>query len=89
MAYCTDVSSIPDETYGQLQDLDVLVIDALRYRSHPTHMTVEQALEEIQNIQPRRAYLTHIAHDILHEDLQGKLPENIFLAYDGLVVRCE
>lgn len=84
IAYCTDVSSIPPESFPLLADLDVLVIDALRYRHHPTHLTVDQALELIDRLRPGRAYLTHIAHDILHADLQPRLPENVHLAYDGL-----
>ncbi|MEE9212843.1 MAG: MBL fold metallo-hydrolase [Phycisphaeraceae bacterium] len=88
LAYCTDVSSIPPETYPRLAGLDVLVIDALRYRHHPTHLTVDQALEQIEQIKPRRAYLTHIAHDIMHADLEPRLPEHVFLAFDGLVVGC-
>ena len=78
IAYCTDVSRVPPETYPLLRDLDILVIDALRYRHHPTHMTVDQALEAIDQIKPRRAYLTHIAHDIRHADLEAKLPEHVF-----------
>ncbi len=86
VAYCTDVSGFPPPSYRQLQGLDVLVIDALRYRHHPTHLTVDQALNEIEAIAPRRAYLTHIAHDIQHADLAERLPEGVFLSYDGLVV---
>ena len=86
IAYCTDVSSIPPQTYPLLEDLDVLVLDALRYRHHPTHFTVDQALEQIGQIQPRRTYLTHIAHDISHADLDGRLPEGVQLGYDGLAV---
>ena len=86
LAYCTDVSSIPPETYPLLEGLDVLVIDALRYLHHPTHMTVDRALETIEQVKPRRAYLTHIAHDIQHADLEAKLPEHVFLAFDGLTV---
>lgn len=89
IAYCTDVSQIPPESYPLLEDLDVFVIDGLRYRPHPTHMTVEEALRQIAILRPGRAYLTHIAHDILHADLQPRLPENVFLSYDGLLVRCE
>ena len=88
LAYCTDVSRIPPESYQLLQDLDVLVIDALRYRHHPTHQTVDQALDQIEQIRPHRAFLTHIAHDILHADLEAKLPEHVFIAFDGLVVGC-
>lgn len=86
LAYCTDVSSFPPESYPLLEGLDVLVIDGLRYRHHPTHLTIEQALEQIERIQPGRAYLTHMAHDIKHADLESKLPEGVFLPYDGLVV---
>ena len=86
LAYCTDVSNFPPKTYPLLENLDVLVIDALRYRHHPTHLTVDQALEVIDQVKPRRAYLTHIAHDISHADLEAKLPEHVFLAFDGLTV---
>ncbi len=86
LAYCTDVSSIPPETYPLLAELDVLVIDALRYRHHPTHLTVDQALQEIAQIRPRQAYFTHIAHDICHAELAAQLPAGVALAYDGLQV---
>jgi phosphoribosyl 1,2-cyclic phosphate phosphodiesterase len=86
IAYCTDCSAIPPETYPLLENLDVLVIDGLRYRHHPTHLTVDQALYEIEQIQPRRAYLTHIAHDISHVDLAAQLPPNVLLSHDGLTV---
>lgn len=86
LAYCTDVSTIPDESMADLEGLDVLVIDALRYREHPTHMTVDQALEVIDRVKPKRAYFTHIAHDIMHAELEPKLPEHVFLSFDGLVV---
>lgn len=85
-AYCTDCSGIPPQTYPLLEKLDVLVIDGLRYRHHPTHLTVDQALYEIEQIKPRRAYLTHIAHDILHAELAAKLPPNVLLPHDGLSV---
>ena len=86
LAYCTDVSSVVPESYPLLEGLDVLVIDALRYRHHPTHLSVDQALAVIDAVRPGRAYLTHIAHDIRHADLAGRLPEGVELAYDGLVV---
>ncbi len=90
IAYCTDVSAFPPESYPLLQDLDVLVIDGLRFRHHPTHLTIDQALEQIEQIKPKRAYLTHMAHDIKHADVEPKLPEGVFLSYDGLVVNvCE
>jgi phosphoribosyl 1,2-cyclic phosphate phosphodiesterase len=86
VAYCTDCSSIPPESYAALADLDVLVIDALRYRHHPTHMSVDQALAVIDELKPRRAFLTHIAHDIQHADLEAKLPEGVMLAHDGITI---
>lgn len=86
LAYCTDVSSIPPETWPYLQDLDLLVMDALRYRHHPTHMTVDQALAAIDQAHPTQAVLTHIAHDIRHADLAGELPDGVDIAYDGLSI---
>lgn len=86
LAYCTDVSSIPPESYELLQGVDVLVIDALRYRHHPTHMTVEQALDAVDALTPGRAYLTHIAHEIDHATLSAELPDGVFVAHDELVV---
>jgi phosphoribosyl 1,2-cyclic phosphate phosphodiesterase len=86
LAYCTDVSSIPPQTYPLLMDLDVLVLDALRFRHHPTHFTVDQALEVVEQVKPRRTYFTHMAHDVSHADLEAKLPEHVYLAFDGLVV---
>ncbi|MBB6428227.1 MBL fold metallo-hydrolase [Algisphaera agarilytica] len=89
IAYCTDVSTIPPDTYPKLQNLDVLVLDALRYRHHPTHLTVDRAVEIIEELQPKQAYLTHIAHDISHAELSPRLPEGIQLAFDGLSVQLD
>lgn len=86
LAYCTDVSSIPPESYPLLQNLDILVIDGLRHRHHPTHLTIDQALAQIEQIKPGTAYLTHLAHDICHAELEPQLPEGVLLPYDGLVV---
>ncbi len=86
LAYCTDVSSIPPESYPLLQDLDLLVIDALRPRHHPTHLSTDQALDIIHELQPKRAYLTHLAHDESHADLSARLPDHVEPAYDGLTV---
>lgn len=86
IAYCTDVSSIPPESYPLLANLDLLVLDALRYRHHPTHFTVDQALQQIEQLKPKRAYLTHIAHDIRHADLEKELPDGVYLPFDGLRV---
>ena len=86
LAYCTDVSTIPPESYPLLEGLDVLVIDGLRPRHHPTHLTTDQAVEVVERVKPGRAYLTHIAHDVSHADLLGRLPEGVEPAYDGLRV---
>ena len=87
LAYCTDVSTVPPETWPLLQDLDLLVIDALRYRHHPTNLTGEQALTIIDRVAPRRALLTHLAHDLQHAKLLDELPAGVEPAYDGLTVR--
>jgi phosphoribosyl 1,2-cyclic phosphate phosphodiesterase len=89
LAYCTDVSSIPPESYPLLEDVDVLVLDALRYRHHPTHMTVDDAIEQVKRLKPKQTYFTHIAHDIRHMELDPKLPPNVHLAYDGLIVNVQ
>lgn len=85
-AYVTDCNVIPEETRVRLMGLELLVIDALRFKKHPTHMTLDQSLEYIERLKPRRALLTHISHDIKHADTSEHLPENVEIAYDGLVV---
>jgi phosphoribosyl 1,2-cyclic phosphate phosphodiesterase len=87
VAYLTDVKTIPDESLPYLQDLDVLVLTALRRFNHPAHMTLDEALETVQRLRPRRAYLTHIAHEMgLHAEVAPTLPDGVALATDGLVV---
>lgn len=86
IAYCTDVSSIPPESFGLLADLDILVLDGLRYRHHPTHLKIDQAIEHIDRIGSARSFLTHMAHDVSHAELSAKLPDGVELAYDGLSV---
>ena len=85
-AYCTDCSEIPEESMERLEGLDVLVIDALRHRPHPTHLSIEQALAVVEQLKPRRTYFTHIAHDILHAELEATLPAGVQLGYDGLTI---
>jgi len=87
LAYCTDVSRIPPETWPKLEGLETLVLDMLRYRHHPTHMTVDQAVDAAGRIGARRTWFTHMTHDILHAELDAELPEGMAMAYDGLVVR--
>jgi phosphoribosyl 1,2-cyclic phosphate phosphodiesterase len=86
LAYCTDVSFMPEASFEMLEGLDVLVIDALEYREHPTHFSIPQALEVIARVKPRRALLTHIAHSVSHRLVNGQLPAGVELAYDGMVV---
>ncbi len=85
-AYLTDLSEIPPETIDALSDLDVLVLDCLRFKEHPTHLWVEKALEYVDQVKPRRTFFTHIAHDIKHGRDSVKLPAGVEFAYDGLVV---
>jgi phosphoribosyl 1,2-cyclic phosphate phosphodiesterase len=84
VAYCTDVSEIPPESWPFLEGLESLVIDALREQPHPTHLSIEQALEVVERVKPRRAYFTHIAHSLEHESTNVRLPDGIELGYDGL-----
>ena len=86
LAYCTDCNDIPPASQELLRGLDVLVLDALRIRPHPTHLNLEQAIDWAARIAARRTYFTHIAHEILHEEIQARLTEGIALAYDGLTV---
>lgn len=85
-AYLTDCSFIPESSFSLLKDLDLLVIDALRYKRHPTHFSVEEALEAIRRIGPRRALLTHMCHELEYRDLAEKLPEGVSPAWDGLEI---
>jgi phosphoribosyl 1,2-cyclic phosphate phosphodiesterase len=85
-AYATDLSEIPPATLAGLRDLDVLILDCLRIRPHPTHLWLEQALAYIEQLKPRRAYLTHIAHDIKHARDARLLPPGVEWGYDGMEI---
>ncbi|HKQ46609.1 MAG TPA: MBL fold metallo-hydrolase [Phycisphaerae bacterium] len=85
-AYCTDVSEIPQESWGLLSGLDVLILDALRKRPHPTHFNLEQAVDHARRILARQTYFTHIAHELPHEETNRELPKGMALSYDGLVI---
>ena len=87
LAYCTDVSAIPPETWPRLTNLRTLVLDMLRYRKHPTHMTVDEAISAASNIGAQQTFFTHMTHDIRHAELDGQLPDRMSLAYDGLIIR--
>lgn len=83
-AYCTDVSRIPESSYQRLKGLQALILGALRYKSHPTHFTIAEAVREAQKIGAETTYFTHLSHGVLHAEAEAQLPENIRLAYDGL-----
>lgn len=86
-AYVTDAKKIPDEEKEKLLNLDVLVLNGLRFKDHFAHFTVEEALKIIEELKPKRAYLTHFSHEIgNHEEFEKTLPQNVFAAYDGLVI---
>jgi phosphoribosyl 1,2-cyclic phosphate phosphodiesterase len=85
-AYATDLSEIPMETLEGLRDLEVLVLDCLRFKEHPTHLCVDRALEYIEKLKPRHTYLTHIAHDVKHGRDSARLPIGVEFAYDGLEI---
>lgn len=85
-AYCTDCNYIPDESMALLQGLDVLILDGLRRRPHPTHFNLEQAVAKARQIGARQTCFTHIAHELPHAATNAELPDNMALAYDGQVL---
>lgn len=86
LGYVTDCSGISEESVALLQGLDVLVIDALRRAPHPAHFTLDEALDQIEKIEPKSAYLTHLSHEFDHASLEGELPTGVRVAFDGLVL---
>jgi phosphoribosyl 1,2-cyclic phosphate phosphodiesterase len=88
-AYLTDHSEIPESSLHQLEGLDILFLDALRHTPHPTHSTVRNSLDIVERLKPRRAFFTHICHDLPHEATNAKLPRHVRLAYDGLKLEFE
>lgn len=86
LAYCTDVSAIPPETWRELCGLKTLVLDMLRYRAHPTHFTVDEAINAAERIGANSTYFIHMTHDVRHAELDPRLPSGMSLAYDGLVL---
>jgi len=89
LAYCTDVSSVPPETWPKLRGLRALVLDMLRFRHHPTHMTVDESLKVASDVAAEQTWFVHMSHDIRHADLDPQLPETMALAYDGLRIGAE
>jgi phosphoribosyl 1,2-cyclic phosphate phosphodiesterase len=84
VAFCTDCSAIPEESWPVLEGLDVLILDALWKEPHPTHFNVAQALETIARLKPRQAYLTHVSHRLDYDRTNAELPDGVELSYDGL-----
>lgn len=87
LGYITDCKILPEKTINQLIGVDTLIINALRHEKHNSHLTLSEALDIIHRISPQKAYLTHFSHQIgLHADISMTLPENVFMAYDGLTI---
>jgi phosphoribosyl 1,2-cyclic phosphate phosphodiesterase len=89
LAYCTDVSGVPPESWPMLEGLNTLVLDALRHRRHPTHLTIDQAVNIAQRVEAKQTYFVHMSHDLAHKATDEELPPGIHLAWDGLVLGAE
>lgn len=89
LAYASDLHHMPDESVAMLQGLDVLIVDALRYTSHPTHFSVAQALELADRVKPKRTVLTNLHTDLDYATLAGELPANVTPAFDGMVLETD
>ena len=85
-AYCSDVSDFPAETVAQLADLELLVIDALQYRTHPSHLSLSESVEWIDRLAPQRAVLTHMHIPLDYDRVARETPENVEPAFDGMVI---
>ncbi|HSY04032.1 MAG TPA: MBL fold metallo-hydrolase [Acidobacteriaceae bacterium] len=88
-AYLTDMSSIPETSLPLLEGLDVLILDALRPQPHPTHAHIDAALGWVERVQPKRAWFTHMSHEVDHAEMEKTFPENVRLGYDGLRIGFE
>jgi phosphoribosyl 1,2-cyclic phosphate phosphodiesterase len=86
IAYSSDINGLPEESYPLLENLDVWIVDALRYEPHPSHFCVDDALAAIEQVRPKRAILTHMQIDLDYETLSRELPEGVEPAFDGLVL---
>jgi phosphoribosyl 1,2-cyclic phosphate phosphodiesterase len=85
-AYLTDMNAIPDSSLALLKGVEIVIIDALRERRHSSHSSVEEATAWVEKIGARHAWFTHMSHDILHAEVEAKLPPHIRLSYDGLTI---
>ena len=89
LVYVTDAKGISEESIDLMRDADVLVINALRARPHPTHLSLGEALDVIAEVRPRQSYIVHVSHEVSHAAVSRTLPTGVELAYDGLTVRTE
>lgn len=89
IAYCTDTSFIPDESFDILAGADIFIVDALQHRPHPTHFHIDAALQAIERVAPKQAYLTHMSHELEYDKTCAALPGGVDLAYDGLRLKLE
>ena len=88
VAYITDLKTMSDQEKKKLEGLDILIVNALRITTHPTHLNLEEAIGFVNEIKPKIAYFTHISHKLgFHEEVEKILPENVFLSYDGLEIK--
>ena len=85
-AYLTDMSDLPESSLDRLRGLDILILDALRREPHPSHSHLARSVEYVEKLQPKRAFFTHISHDLDHESVNASLPPHIRLAHDGLAL---
>ena len=87
LGYITDMLTMPEESYEQLEGIDVLIMNALRIAPHPTHQNLEEALKAAERIRAKETYFIHMSHDMgLHKKVEKELPENIHLTYDGMEI---
>lgn len=86
LAYLSDCKAVPDAVREQIAGVDTLILDALRHREHPTHMSIAEALETASAIRPRQTFFTHLCHDLAHAETEAALPEGVRIATDGLKI---
>ncbi len=86
IAYMTDVSEIPESSFALLEGLDIVLLDCLREKSHPTHINIEQSLAYIGRINAKQSYMIHMTHELEYASLSGKLPKDVYVGFDGLKI---